>query len=64
MNSLKDKIKKIGLQAKDASKILAKTSSAQKNKALLAMADHVLKDKELILDANKKDTEQAKANCL
>ena len=64
MNSLKDKINKIGLQAKDASKILAKTSSAQKNKALLAMADHVLKDKELILDANKKDTEQAKANGL
>ena len=64
MNSLKDKINKIGLQAKDASKILAKTSSAQKNKALLAMADHVLKDKELILDANKKDTEQAKAKGL
>jgi gamma-glutamyl phosphate reductase len=43
MNSLKDEIKKIGLQAKDASKILAKTSSTQKNQALLAMADHVLK---------------------
>ena len=64
MNSLKDKINKIGLQAKDASKILAKTSSAQKNKALLAMADYVLKDKELILEANKKDTEQAKAKGL
>jgi glutamate-5-semialdehyde dehydrogenase len=61
MNSFKDKINQVGIMAKEASKSLAKVSTNQKNKALLAMADHILNDKELILDANKIDIEQAKS---
>jgi len=64
MISFKDKINQVGLQAKEASKILAKISTNQKNEALLAMADHILNDKELILEANKIDIEQAKAKGL
>ena len=64
MNSFKDKINQVGLQAKEASKILAKISTIQKNEALLAMADHILNDKELILEANKIDIKQAKAKGL
>ena len=49
MISFKDKINQVGLQAKEASKILAKISTNQKNEALIAMADHILNDIELIL---------------
>jgi glutamate-5-semialdehyde dehydrogenase len=64
MISFKEKINQVGMQAKDASKILAKASSKQKNEALLSMADHILKDKGLILEANKIDIGQAKAKGL
>jgi gamma-glutamyl phosphate reductase len=50
MTSFKNKINQVGLQAKEASKILAKVSTKQKNEAILAMAGHILKDKELILE--------------
>jgi glutamate-5-semialdehyde dehydrogenase len=64
MISFKEKINQVGMQAKDASKILAKASSKQKNEALLSMADHILKDKGLILEANKIDIGQAKTKGL
>ena len=64
MISFKDKINQVGLQAKEASKILAKVSTKQKNEAILAMADHILKDKKLILKENKKDLDQAKVKGL
>ena len=59
MISFIDKINQIGLQAKEASKILAKVTSKQKNKALLAMANHIFNDQEKILEANKKDIKEA-----
>ena len=52
-------IKKIGINAKEAAKILAKTSSEQKNHALEAMSKHILAVKKTILDANKIDIETA-----
>ena len=64
MISFKDKINQVGLQAKEASKILAKIPANKKNEALLAMADHILNDKKFILEANKKDIDQAKAKGL
>jgi glutamate-5-semialdehyde dehydrogenase len=64
MISFKEKINQVGMQAKDASKILAKASSKQKNQALLSMADHILKDKGLILEANQIDISQAKTKGL
>ena len=57
-------IEKIGINAKEAAKILAKTSSEQKNHALEAMSNHILADKKTILDANKIDIENAESKKL
>ena len=57
-------IDQIGINAKEAAKILAKTSAEQKNQALRAMAKHILADKKIILEANKLDIENSKAKNL
>ena len=57
---LKDKILKIGKNAKIASKELAKTSSQNKNDSLLAMAKNITNEKKIILEANKEDVNNAK----
>ena len=57
-------IEQIGINAKEAAKILAKTSSEQKNDALEAMSEHILADKKIILDANTIDIEHAKSKNL
>ena len=59
MSSLKNKINKIGLQAREASKILAKISKEQRNEAINAIASHILENKDYILDANKLDIKNA-----
>jgi len=57
-------IDQIGINAKEAAKILAKTSAEQKNQALQAMAKHILADKKIILEANKLDIENSKTKNL
>ena len=59
-----DNIDQIGINAKKAAKILAKTSSEQKNHALQAMSKYVLADKKIILEANKLDIENSKSKNL
>ena len=59
-----DNIDQIGINAKKAARILAKTSSEQKNHALQAMAKYVLADKKIILEANKLDIENSKSKNL
>ena len=59
-----DNIDQIGINAKKAARILAKTSAEQKNHALLAMSKHVLNDKKIILEANKLDIENSKSKNL
>ena len=59
-----DNIDQIGINAKKAAKVLAKTSSEQKNHALQAMSKHVLADKKVILEANKLDIENSKSKNL
>ena len=59
-----DNIDQIGINAKKAARILAKTSSEQKNYALQAMSKYVLADKKIILDANKLDIENSKSKNL
>ena len=54
-----DNINRIGINAKKAARILAKTSSEQKNHALKAMSKYVLADKKIILEANKLDIENS-----
>ena len=53
-------IEQIGVYAKEASILLAKTPSKQKNHALHAMSKHILNDKKIILEANKVDIENIK----
>ncbi len=58
--SLKKEILHIAVQAQKASRFLVTLSGEQKNKALKAMAESLLKNKQAILKANKKDIEFAK----
>ena len=57
-------INQIGINAKKAAKILAKTSAEQKNLALQAMSQYVLADKKIILEANRLDVENSKSKNL
>ena len=59
-----DSIDQIGINAKEAAKVLAKTSAEQKNHALQAMAKHILADKKIILESNKLDIENSKSKNL
>jgi glutamate-5-semialdehyde dehydrogenase len=59
-----DNIDQIGINAKKAARILAKTSSEQKNHALQAMSKYMLADKKIILEANKLDIENSKSKNL
>ena len=59
-----DNINQIGINAKKAARVLAKTSSEQKNHALQAMSKYVLADKKNILEANKLDIENSKSKNL
>ena len=55
-----ENIDQIGINAKKAARILAKTSAEQKNHALQAMSKYVLADQKIILDANKLNIENSK----
>jgi len=57
---LKDKILKMLAQAKDASRVLASVSTKNKNRALAAMAQALLKNSRFILLRNAKDVASAK----
>ena len=57
-------IDQIGINAKEAARILAKTSAEQKNQALQEMSKHIHADKKIILEANKLDIENSKAKNL
>ena len=59
-----DNINQIGINAKKAARVLAKTSSEQKNHALQAMSKYVLADKKIISEANKLDIENSKSKNL
>jgi glutamate-5-semialdehyde dehydrogenase len=61
---MSDNIDQIGINAKKAARILAKTSSEQKNHALQAMSKYILADKKIILEANKLDIENSKSKNL
>ena len=54
----------IGQKAKDASIILADTSTTEKNKALVMMADALIKETDFILKENAKDMDAARKSGL
>lgn len=55
-------MQQIGIQARQASRAMAKADTNTKNKALLAIADAILREKETLMAANQLDLDQAKAN--
>jgi glutamate-5-semialdehyde dehydrogenase len=57
--SLQDEAVQLGKKAKEASRRLARLSSAVKNRALLAMAEGIERQSEFLLKENKKDIDQA-----
>ena len=62
--SLKDYLQRLGTQARQASRILARVNDQQKSAALLSLADLINKNKDFLLTENLKDLEKAKANNL
>lgn len=58
MSELMEKAKK----AKEAAKVLALASTDEKNEALRKISEQLLKEKEFILEENKKDIENGKQN--
>ena len=54
----------VGTEARAASRIVARADSNAKNQALLAMADAILRDQEVLLAANAKDMDAAKVGGL
>ena len=61
---IKETIERMGADALIASRHLADLSSEQKNKILLSMADQLLSDCDIIIEANKIDVSDAKNNGL
>jgi len=64
MTNINQYLKKIGVEAKKASRLMAKASTQQKNDALTHLI-HLLNTKtKTILKANEKDVKEAKKNKL
>ncbi len=61
---LKAYVQQIGRNARDASRLLAKSTTAAKNMALETMADQIMAGQKNILDANARDMTAAKNNQL
>jgi glutamate-5-semialdehyde dehydrogenase len=64
MLSLPDVLERIGRQAAAASRVLAQATTAQKNEALLAIADRIEQEASSILAANEADVKAGAANGL
>jgi glutamate-5-semialdehyde dehydrogenase len=61
---IKDYMKKVGIAARAASRVMASASTNTKNQALKFIADAILREKSLLLAANKQDCDAAKASGL
>jgi glutamate-5-semialdehyde dehydrogenase len=60
--TISEEINKLGLQAKQASVVLARLSTDEKNKALLVAADMMVERASSLLEANQRDLAAAGAN--
>ena len=61
---IKHYMQKVGAEARRASRLMASASTNTKNFALTHIADAILRDKTVLLAANKQDLDSAKANGL
>jgi glutamate-5-semialdehyde dehydrogenase len=62
--NIKDYMQGIGIEARQASRAMAAAETEQKNKALTAIADAILRESAALLAANKQDLDTAQANGL
>ena len=53
-------VRRMARKALEASRLLGRLSTAEKNKALLTMADHLERDQEWLMKENRKDLAAAK----
>ncbi len=61
---IKDYMQKVGVAARKASRVMAAADANTKNQALSYIAETILRDKAVLLAANKQDVGAAKANGL
>ena len=64
MDDVKQYMQRVGQQARAASRMMAQTDTAAKNRALEAMAQAMLDDRAALQEANAKDIAAARANGL
>ncbi len=64
MEDVKQYMKSVGQQARAASRLMAQADTAVKNRALLAIADAILRDSAKLIAENAKDVVAAKSNGL
>jgi glutamate-5-semialdehyde dehydrogenase len=64
MMDIKSYMQKVGKQAREASRAIARADTNQKNRALLAMAAAIRRDALKLLEANARDMEHARASGL
>lgn len=64
MTTVFDAVQQIGKQARKASRLTMRASSAQKNQALRAMADALSDQRQVLIDANKLDIDAAQKHSL
>ena len=64
MENIRQYMQQIGQAARAASRFMAQADTAAKNRALLAIADAILRDSAILISANAGDVAAAKANGL
>ncbi|MDC8444970.1 MAG: glutamate-5-semialdehyde dehydrogenase [Nitrosomonas sp.] len=64
ISDIKNYMQSVGREARAASRLMARAETADKNKALVAMAEAINRDQQQLLAANEKDIAQAKENGL
>ena len=62
MDNIKTYMKSVGVEARKASRDMAKAETSTKNAALIAIAKAILRDQKVLLEANQKDLATAKTN--
>lgn len=64
ISDIKSYMQSVGREARAASRLIARAETADKNRALIAMAEAINRDQQALLAANEKDIARAKENGL
>lgn len=61
VTNIKAYMQSVGLNARNASRAVAKADTSTKNRALQAMAEAIRRDEQKLLDANQQDLDTARS---